>query len=490
MVKLTPTVIIKDEYSSPPCPDDVRIYTYEITAPDYQHIINNGNWYVEGGDIIQSYGYKVTIKWHDVDTGRIYIYGVAVTTYYNNNTQYWYNGSASKKIKIKSLNNINPGNISGESNIPIGTSSNYTYSIPSIKYWSGDNVSEYSWTIPQGWTSNGVISTGTNIYKTNNPQISVTYDNCTGGNISVWADNKLCTGNSTNIRSKTISRTVPLMSIDGPQVICSTGNYSINLPSGYILNNWSSSYNISRIGNINENPCLFNSLYENMGWIGATIINQQCGTSYNIQKDIRLNGPAYNDIYLDLYTSDGQKVNYMCENRHYHIYVMNTGPCNTTNYTWNVPTSWNVNYTWSNMISVYTNATPGGMVEVFANICCGQNKKIHIGYMQSGYCPNYYYMSISPNPADSYFGLFFSAENETYDKENKIKVIKQPGIKEEGIGNYSVKLIDKQGNILKTFYEKSLICQFSLDGLKSDTYIVHVKIGNEIYKSQLIVNKN
>lgn len=201
-------------------------------------------------------------------------------------------------------------------------------------------------------------------------------------------------------------------------------------------------------------------------------------------KTIRYNGPAPTDVYLNLLTQYGEDAYAMCENTVYHIYVHNTGPCNTTNYTWNVPSGWTVYYTYNNMISVNSNSSPGGMVEVFANTCCGTNSKILIDYLYGEYCGGYF-MTMSPNPADYYVEITFEEESETMNKEDKIKVSKN---KYGELGSYRVQIIDKEGNILKEIKSNKLKSTINIRDLRTGTYFLHLITEDEIYKQQLIIN--
>lgn len=200
-------------------------------------------------------------------------------------------------------------------------------------------------------------------------------------------------------------------------------------------------------------------------------------------KNVSYNGPAPEDTYLTLLTTSGDPVSSMCEDTHYHLFIYNTGPCTTTNYTWNIPSAWTVNYTYNNMISIYTNSIPGGMIEVYANTCCGTNSKILTDYMYGGYCGGYY-MTISPNPADSYVELTFEEETKTIVKNNKIKVKKN---KFGELGEYRVQIIDKKGNILKNIKNESLKCGINTNDIKPGIYFLHLITEDEVFKQQIVI---
>ena len=71
------------------------------------------------------------------------------------------------EVIIKTLNGVTPGNISGNPSIPIGNTSNRTFSIPRIQFpGTGQNggsitvayADSYQWLIPAGWKIGTLIS--------------------------------------------------------------------------------------------------------------------------------------------------------------------------------------------------------------------------------------------------------------------------------------------------------------------------------------------
>ena len=125
---------------------------------------------------------------------------------------------------IRSINGVNPGSITGASSVTVNTTTNQVYSIPQINFpnigsaeIAPKEVNSYEWEIPAGWT---VVSGGTT------KSITVTPDNCSGGNIRVRGKSTTCTNGPffSNFSAVTaITRTVPTPgSITGPApVTCS-----------------------------------------------------------------------------------------------------------------------------------------------------------------------------------------------------------------------------------------------------------------------------
>ena len=485
------TLIIQIEHVSPlpltyPCPNEVHGYKIKIVN-DRDGYHYSSPWKITDGDIISGGGRNqdyCTIRWHDKTQGTITIDTVRIT----DGGYSWSAYNQQFAIPVRSLAGVTPSELSGNLSVLLKSTTPVTYTSSIIKYpTTNEEVISYSWTIPVNWVYNGITSDGTNVITTPTRYITITPDACSGGTVKVWATNEKCSTNliSSNSKSINIVRTWPNFEIEGSDILCTTGSYSIsNLENGYNVT-WNPSYQITRVSTQGSNPCTFSSSSYNIGTIGASINLSTCNTSKTFNpKTVRLNGPGFDDVYLDLLTSYGQNASYMCENTTYHIYAMNTGPCTTNNYTWNVPSGWTVFYTWNNMISVNTNSTPGGMVEVFANTCCGSNSKIKIGYLPSGYCGGYY-MVISPNPAETYIELSFTETNDEEISKDKVKIKKN---KDGELGSYTIQIIDKNGYKIKSINGNGFNTRIDVRELIPDTYFLHLITDKEVYKQQIIIN--
>lgn len=478
------------------CPGEVEEYIIYTNYAGY--IITCDEWEVTGGTIIsggEENDYKCKVSWNDVEEGRILIPKISASTTADGVIANVYN--VLLEIAIHSLNGVQATSIGGDFTVDMSSTTPVTYTSSPIKNHAGEDVSEYSWNIPAGWSVGGVVSTGSEVYTTSSQSITVTPDNCSAGDIKVWAENNKCGTQfiASTKKSKPITRTFPSLTIDGPSVLCGSESYQVNnVPSGFSIT-WNSSYNITRTGPQGSNPCTFSSSSSDEGYIKASLSSNVCNSSVDLpDKLVRLNGPAFDDIYLDLLTSGGQDASIMCENTTYHIYLMNDGPCSTSSYTWSLPSGWTKFYTWNNMVSVNTNSSPGGMVEVNANTCCGTNKKIITDYMPGGYCGGYY-MAMSPNPANTYVELSFTelieepmttlakSSNETISSNEEI--IKKNEFGE--LGNYTIEILDKNGTIWKSVQSSNLNERIEIRDLRPGIYFVHIITDKEVYKRQLLV---
>ncbi len=468
-----------------PCPDDIKVYRLKSNVPyDQVKSFTNTEWEVTDGEIVdggETNDRVCHIRWFDKKEGFIHIDQVIVET---NSSGTYSENNVEMPVYIRSLNGVVSSSISGNTQVNMSSTDPIVFSSEIMMYGTDEVVSYYSWTIPPDWLVNGVVSSGSNVYVTTTRYLTVTPDDCTGGQIKVWAENSRCEGFlASNIKTLDISRTLPNLEIDGSSVICNSASYQINNPPSGSSITWDASSNITRTGTQGSNPCSFSSSNFDYGYIKAAI--NVCNSSFDLpDKLVRLNGPSYSDIGLELKTTSGSPVSFMCPNTHYHLFIQNSfGSCSLSNYTWFIPSGWTTNYEYNNMISIYTNSSPGGMVEVNANTCCGINHKVITDYYGGGYCGGYY-MVMSPNPADSYVELAFIDSDDNKTKEDKLKIKKN---KKGELGDYSVKILDKTGNVLKTIQDNNLNLRINTSDLKSGTYFLHLITSEEIYKQQLII---
>ena len=99
-----------------------------------------------------------------------------------------------------------------------------------------------------------------------------------------------------------------------------------------------------------------------------------------------------------------------------------------------------------------------------------------------------YYMTISPNPADSYIELNFIEEKDIENNNNnKLKIKKGEKSKDGEMEEYLVKILDKNGNNRKSTQTNSRNVKIETDDLEAGTYYLHLTIGGETYKQQLII---
>lgn len=134
--------------------------------------------------------------------------------------------------------------------------------------------------------------------------------------------------------------------ISGPSIVCSSGaDFGINLPPGATIIWNQSSYSLTRVSPQGSNPCTFAANYSNgYGWIGAQIVT--CGDTITLPNVSIRTGINVNDFSFEVWNSSGQFIttdyglDILCPNVTYDIYVVNNGECETTDYTWNIPSWW------------------------------------------------------------------------------------------------------------------------------------------------------
>jgi hypothetical protein len=206
------------------CPNEFIVYTITNAvnaACNYEWTVTNGEilgGFQNGNTSTFSGGSQVQIKWlNTTSSGSIQVNATNCNPSSGNSSKTW-------TIPILSINGVNPGAITGDANVTVNVTANKVYSISQINFpniGSGDSnpfqVSSYEWEIPSGWT---VQSGGTT------KSITVTPDNCSGGNIRVRGKNTQCTSGPyyTNWSTvKTVTRTIATPStISGPDfVVCS-----------------------------------------------------------------------------------------------------------------------------------------------------------------------------------------------------------------------------------------------------------------------------
>jgi hypothetical protein len=220
-------------------------------------------------------------------------------------------------------------------------------------------------------------------------------------------------------------------------------------------------------------------------------------SSNEVVKEVRINGPVSEDFSFYVCKSTGEVANnysgnwVLCPNTTYHITLNDNGPCSTSNYTWNVPSGWTMYYTMSNMISINTNSSPGGPISVSGYTCCNTNQMLLQSYMGTDYSCGGYYLVISPNPADDYIQVQFNEiENEEVteiaETKSKIKINKELYTDKESI-DYSVKIINRDGEILKNIESNKLDLNIPINDILPGYYFVHIKLNGETYKQQLII---
>lgn len=228
----------------------------------------------------------------------------------------------------------------------------------------------------------------------------------------------------------------------------------------------------------------FHSSCSNIGNGKVTFTISRSGLTRQASKSYIAGGPDPNDVSLDVFLSTGQKANknggiwVLCPNKTYHIYLINTSSCTTSNYTWILPSSLSLNYQYNNMVSVTTNSNPGGNIIVKSATCCtdcGSNVQILSDYVGRDYSCGYGYMSFTPNPTTGETAM----ELET----DKLKEYDENAEWEMAI--YDDQMIKMQGPI-KAKGSKYII---DTSGWKNGLYIVKVKLKDKVLFGKFVVER-
>lgn len=262
-------------------------------------------------------------------------------------------------------------------------------------------------------------------------------------------------------------------------VLCN--NIQRTLNNGFTASNWS--YDWNAIGYLNQvsgdgTPNYTVSGTSSLGY-GTLFLNvtSPSGLTASTQKNIGVNVPLASDMYLDLYTSGGTKVSFLCPNTTYHIYLMdNDGSCSLSNYSWSIPSAWNLYYQYQNMISINTNSSPGARIEVNANTCCVNNATVFTGYISGGYCGSSFTLNVFPNPTtggETTLAIEPASEAVVFDEN----------------AEWEVEIFD-QMQVLKKQKTKLKGKEFKIQttGWKIGIYIIGVKYKDEYLQTKFIVN--
>jgi hypothetical protein len=263
--------------------------------------------------------------------------------------------------------------------------------------------------------------------------------------------------------------------ISGPPIVCSSGaTYSINnLPAEDTII-WNTSSNIALASPQGSNPCTFTANNSNNeGIIGAQII--VCGDTITLPDMQVRTGINNNDFSFEVWDLEGRLItteyglDILCSNTTYNLYVINNGECETTSYTWQIPSWWTQLDANENWIRFNTNSDPSGAVWVNAINCCGDESFLITGdFARAYYCYN---LSFTPNPAID---------------ETTLEVLDDSGIQADLA--WDVEIYD-QLQILKLKTDKAKKSNFKINtsSWKDGVYIVRVNLGKEIISGKLVV---
>ena len=276
--------------------------------------------------------------------------------------------------------------------------------------------------------------------------------------------------------------------IIGPNILCTTNtNYTlVGAPQNASITwSFSPSNRVVAWSGSGTTATLRGSCSTNgYGRLTFNIEQPGMGTWQVYRDKIIVNGPDITDVEFDVYYSSGQKApgsgsNWaLCPNTHYHIYFRNNSMCWTSNYSWTIPSGWNLNYQYQNMISIYTNTSPGGNVQVRGQTCCtgcGSNVTLLSGYFSQYWNCDYGYMTVYPNPAGNYFDIDIDQEKAGIDGLSR-------NIK------YMLTITDNMGMVKHTDRIYEFPHRVNTRNLSNGVYIIRVIFEGKTYSSRLVID--
>jgi subtilisin family serine protease len=289
-----------------------------------------------------------------------------------------------------------------------------------------------------------------------------------------------------NARNAVVAAFQSSQPITGPTILCSSNtNYTlVGAPQNASINwSFSPSNRVVTSSGTGTTATLRGTSCTNIGNGRLTFSINQPGMTWQVYKDIIVNGPDYSDVTLDIFTSAGEPVPkyggswQLCQDTHYHIYLVNNSGCSTSNYSWILPQGWTKNWDNQNMVSIYTGSSWGGNFVVKAQTCCtncGSGITIHSSYLSSSSCYPGLFM-IYPNPADSYVYIDF-------DKD-----------KSDGRGinqktEYNLILTDNMGVMKYADKIYEFPHRINTSNLSNGVYIIRVVYEEKTYSTRLVID--
>lgn len=478
-----------------PCPDDVYKYGINIIEGPTGNW-SNTIWEVTGGEIVDNGEINdqyCDIKWYDNTIGIIKISRICceihnVTTLCKDNVI--------KEVKIRSLKDVVPVFSSGSTVVELENITAITYSINRIKYGTDEAVTSYYWNIPENWVSGGNVSTGSNIFITSSPDITVIPDNCSDGQIKVWSPNTFCTSySSSNVTPRNIIRSYPNFTISGPHVFCLTGVYTVsNIGSNYSVS-WSSSSSAVLTSGQGTDIATFSKVSDDDNCkITANISYTACSNEpISKIKSVNIGVPNYTKIDISL---DGD---YLLACDYTSAEADYDGTAGIDGYEWFMPDANNweieeesgagpdnkyveIDY-WEDPAPYYE------VIYVRARNECGWSYWAHKTFSVIDNCGGFFMMVIFPNPADTYVELSFIEDSTPILREhvekNQIKFKKKN--RDSEVEEFLIQILDKNATVRKSVQTNKLKINIPTNDLEPSTYFIHVTIGVETYKQQLII---
>lgn len=333
------------------------------------------------------------------------------------------------------LCNTNPVTFTASLNVALGCISSYTWNFPS------------SWSGPITTSSNTVTRTPDGTPNIASP-ISVTVNFTCG----------------TSITSGLFTPTFTPLALSGPDIVCSSGLFSL------------ANAEFVPIGNVSWNvtPSTLVTPASGSGTLNASISKVASGSA-TFTYTATCNAASISvskSTFVGTYGSGdvswvGPTSSTLCRNQYYYP-TANLMP-QATSYDWITSAGWFVSGQGTRFLTIRPPATGSGYIGLRVNNVCGVGGP---SYKTQGYgvvsCGGAL-AAASPNPASNKLNVSV-IESETTTAEIQ-----------------EVKLYDKQGSLVREFAEKGKVLELNLEGLPRGMYFLSIMINGEISKERLMI---
>jgi hypothetical protein len=210
--------------------------------------------------------------------------------------------------------------------------------------------------------------------------------------------------NTTN--SADISISLPSYSITGISSLCiGSSNYTLN---GLVCNSsivWTAPpSNFGSLSSLTTSPTTL-TYGGTSGNLTLTANVTSCGVNTDVTLPIHVGPYIGSDFTFSSSSSLNSQPLYWCPNQNYTFTV---GGVSASNYSWTVPSGWQILYNSQNMMVAKSPPSPGASGQVTVNFTepCGAtiSKNIYCIFSSSG-CSGSSVYTITPNPASSYITI-------------------------------------------------------------------------------------
>lgn len=273
--------------------------------------------------------------------------------------------------------------------------------------------------------------------------------------------------------SSTIQERTTSSSISGPDLICTSGSYSVkNVPAGATIT-WNEPSNLILISNQHSNRVEYQKRINGNGTITA-IISSGC-ENYDLIRNVHT-GPYSSSDYPISGPGSAQ-----CYSNVYYSIPQLSG---VTSINWTWPVGWTYISGQNSRYLELRTGSYSGMVGAGVNNICGPSGSYATFYTSVYGCYGLY-MVLTPNPASEEVNITLKGTEEFISSKDTLSINYNITEKTQV---YRVIVTDNMGVIYYsgTKYEKSF--NLSVQNLKNGTYIVVVESGKEKCSASLIVS--